>query len=632
MAPPNIWEEPIEQNSFEQLIAESEVAVEPVTITGAGVIDGTFAALSIGSIIDSIGEAIKDATEVTLGVFDGAFNALVKIGGKIVRFVLNTAKKVADFVEAVVKKVVKGIKQFIEFLQFLFDWDDILETKQYLVDSINAAFDYAEELVESAKQPVSDFFDDIEETVEEGLDKLITNLGGDPADQGPEFKVPEALEWLLNKFMGGDPQPLDFVPEGTLPEDIPSIPQKQFFTSLSQRLDETKATAVIDLFEGIVESIMSLITNPRNPGLIVVQIVEALKELVVDILEILEDLALDFLDLILDSIQKLQDMLNGKFDLPFISKLFDLIGAGHLSPLNLACLFVAIPATVVSKLFTGRKPFESVAPVDFSSIPQANLLTSAALRSGDEQTDTSSTEEGDESFEIEILAWSSVAIGVDFVGGILSAILDFIPEGADNNPLVTPFEFVSLGISWISWLTSFPGSPSMEVDGEILPEMPGGFPYCVSKYKLHPRIQKESDRQPFRERMMWGWRTAVLVLDTGLMIAQAFGLDLGSEENPGIQRMRRSVPKMIYFSTGLAAIDDLFTNLYLASIPSDDEDFTLTVLTEYFGMLPGLWCSLRLIKLPFNAGPAAVSALDIIAMGFSVKSSARTIRSTIKAN
>jgi hypothetical protein len=46
-----------------------------------------------------------------------------------------------DMVTMVWDKVVDKFQQLIEFIKFLFNWDDILNVKNFIVDSVNGGFD-----------------------------------------------------------------------------------------------------------------------------------------------------------------------------------------------------------------------------------------------------------------------------------------------------------------------------------------------------------------------------------------------------------------------------------------------------------------------------------------------------------
>ncbi|MCG8350765.1 MAG: LamG domain-containing protein, partial [Chloroflexales bacterium] len=128
-----IREEEISHEEFTRLLSQAAQSHETAK--------GRFA--SRRGLFARIKEAVKKAVSVVVGFVKDVIHVIVKTAEDIIDFVVDTAEKVGAFVEAVVEKVVTAIKKFVEFLQFLFDWGDILETQRYLVRAINSGFDSA---------------------------------------------------------------------------------------------------------------------------------------------------------------------------------------------------------------------------------------------------------------------------------------------------------------------------------------------------------------------------------------------------------------------------------------------------------------------------------------------------------
>ena len=607
MASPNIWEEPVDQNSFEQLIAQSELAVEPVTIDGAGVIDGTFAALSIGGLFDNIRDAIKNAAKVTLGVLDGAFNALVEIGGKIVRFVLNTAKKVADFVEAVVNKVVKSIKQFIEFLQFIFDWDDILETKRFLVNTFNSALNAAGDMVESAKKPVSEFFDTLQEGLDDGIDGFIDLVGFDPEkDQNKGFELPEAAEWFLNKLIGGSGKSLIEEATDTISHELSDVledltglelpPLVTTFLGILEKIQNLPEIAKGIKNEVVVEIVETLIANPLKPQLLVVGVLEALRTVGTEILVTTENIALTFLDLVVEAFDSLRDLLNAEINIPLISALFKMIGGGDLTILNLTGMLVAIPATILSKLLFGEAPFKDIPQPAFPG-----QASTAALRSFSAQADGEEDQE-DKAIDFEnqrrkVIGFGVIAITADLLNGMITTMLDMIPEMFDEfiGDATAPYETMSLVLSGFSWLASFPAS-AVEA---------GGYPYDLLASENRVNRSGDDTGPEFWERIMWGWRTFTLGFDILYMgvagAATFFNPDsLKIRKYLPKQRLRRGTKYTDALLFAFTLVDMGLTVRTLVAIPKDDKDkFGREITNELMGFLPPLCSWMRMTPVPY---------------------------------
>ncbi|HEX5692802.1 MAG TPA: FG-GAP-like repeat-containing protein, partial [Roseiflexaceae bacterium] len=178
-------------------------------------------------LFDDIGNFFKKATRVvvsavssvahTLGnIAQNAFNKIKdafvivgewfeETGRKVVAWVVDTAEKVATFVKGLIDKIGVALERFVQWLQFVFNWDDILATQRYLHSAIDQGLDYMQRQVTQAKAPVARSFDRQRDAVRQQLNALIDQLGGSGGSPQREADVPEALEWLLSQL--GDNAP-----------------------------------------------------------------------------------------------------------------------------------------------------------------------------------------------------------------------------------------------------------------------------------------------------------------------------------------------------------------------------------------------------------------------------------------
>ncbi|ESA36374.1 egf domain-containing protein [Leptolyngbya sp. Heron Island J] len=594
-----IGENKVSKDEWQQLLSQaisSEDANGPETSSlGTSRVVGTRRAFRrIGRRFKN---AIKKAASVVIGTVKDVVHVIVKTAEEVIDFVVDTAEKVAEFVEAVVEKVVSGIKKFIEFLQFLFNWDDILDTQRYLVGAINAGFDYASQQADAAKAPVSAFMDNLQETVEEGMNQLITTLGGEPSEvRESGFKLPEAAEWFFSKLLGNSKKDsAKTVPESdTLPSGDSEL--ENFAFHFTEALEDS-AGAVIRGFEGMGETIATLLANPLQPQLALVALIEVFRDVTIQLLEAVENLALGFLDVIAEAVEQIQKLLNTEIKIPFISNLFELIGAGKLTILNLAGLLLAIPVTVVSKLVMGEAPFKNEPPLDFSA-PSGPVTGQTGARLVAQQSaiaqrsDTSARERS-------IRIWGIIGLTADALNGVINAGLDLSSEfGPKEKKLEETagytFEFVSLLLSGFSWLASFPSSP----------DFPGGRPYNVAAHK----VTKGEDKPEYEERVMWGWRTFVYWLDVVILANKGVAVLRGNEAK--LQRIRRAEPKSIGVFCVFSILDAIYAIQYLAAVPREDKS-GFEIANEVVSWIPNILAPLRTTG---PKGAVALAALDFVAM------------------
>ncbi|MCB0196267.1 MAG: hypothetical protein KDJ65_30225, partial [Anaerolineae bacterium] len=524
-------------------------------------------------LISKIKDAVKKAVSVVVGVVKNVVHIIVETAKEVINFVIDTAEKVGEFVEAVVEKVVNGIKQFIEFLQFLFNWDDILETQRYLVRAFNSGLDSATQLAEAAKPRVSAFVDNLQDSVEDGLNVLVEKLGGEPSEvRTSGFELPEAFEWFLSKLLGGSQQ------EGAnvSPRSSGNSEIDTFFSHFIEAFEDAVG-AGLRVSEGLIESIQALIANPRQPELALVALIEALRDAIIQSLDAVENVALGLLDVISRVIQLVRNVLNAEIRIPFISDLFALIGAGKLTILNVSSLLLAIPVTLISKLVTNRKPFTAAAlPFDVSSRGRLALAQST-----EEQTDSPETI----SDLRRNLLYTTIGATADTVNHIINGVLDFADKpkpGPDSSAASVSssasatkalpkfsklFEWTSVFLSGLSLVVSKPSD--LDADFDV--------------------ISKEEKR----EIILWNVRATALGVDLAGVLA-------------GEQRLRRL---NAFTSIGWAiynVADLVLFSMYLAAVEEDNQAIkNSTIISEVFSWLPNFVCIVRGLPLGEPLGTIA---------------------------
>ncbi|NEQ42297.1 MAG: hypothetical protein F6K00_01545 [Leptolyngbya sp. SIOISBB] len=554
-----------------------------------------------------IRNAIKKAKSVVVGAVKGVVHFVIKTATEVIDFVVDTVEKVGEFIEAVVEKVVNGIKKFIEFLQFLFDWGDILDTQRYLKRTINAGFDAATQLAASAKQPVSDFIGDLQDSVEDGMNNLVKLLGGTPSEAETfEFKLPEAAEWFLSKLFGGAQQDdANPIPNAATNQNDDS-PISTFMSTLLEAGEDVIGMA-LRAFEGLTEAITALVTNPLKPQLALIAIIEALRDVVIQFLDLIETLAHGFLDIVGAAVQQLKDLINAPINIPFISALFKLLGAGDLSIINVTTLLLAIPITVISKLAFGKKPFQGTATPDFVALSQPGpaALSARSLSVSQSQAEASENSEAAEdteetsgpdlqSIKDDVRSFGIAQLTLDAFSGILTTILDATAIsgkkiGSDRDSqssqgsssgkgkkFISFFEVVSILVDHLSWQCSF-------VTFTLLADADD-----------NSAAAKKVER---RERGMQIYRLIVLFADTIVT--------LGSSSQGSKRRMKRHEQNVTVIFTLLSVLDLIITSVYLAALPKEDGR-GLAIANEIVALLPDLLSPLRL------SGPKGQLALVVV--------------------
>ena len=595
-----IQENKISSDEWQQLLAQStsseEIRSPQTRSLQSSSSLGTSRAFATKRVFGRIGKKIKDAIKkaasVVIGKVKDVVHVIVKTAEGIIDFVVDTAEKVAEFVEAVVEKVVKGIKKFIEFLQFLFDWDDILDTQRYLKRTINAGLESAKQLAADAKPHVTSFVDGLQEDVEDGMNQLVKKLGGKPSEvEESGFEIPEALEWFLSKLLGGS-NPSD---SDTPNSESGDSPLESFVNNLFEAF-ENAVGAGLRISEGVLDSIQALIKNPRQPEVALIVMIEAFRDAIIQSLEAIENVTLGLLDIVGAAIDLFQELLNAEIRIPFISDLLDFIGVGKLTVLNLATMVLAIPVTVTAKLVTGQNLFTNGTPVPLDLSNQKETLALANLTTGgpalSKSADLSNkANSADETAALESisdlrkdLAFTTIVTLADTVNHIINGILDLFDVPGLNDPGFSQSNGVDQFLGLVSG--RIPGLlGGLEITSVVLSLASWMFSY-PAQFEDSDEISKE-DR---REIILWSYRGCTLALDAILLKVGDF------------QRMRRKEKFFNSLWAILNAIDMILFSLYLAAVEEENPAIKRAdISNEVFSALPNFACFVRSIKAdPFT--------------------------------
>jgi hypothetical protein len=610
-----IHEEALSQDAFTQLLSQATShesvqapVVTPVPPSGAIGIAGAPRVFAARGLFRRVGRRIKDAIKkaksVVIGAVKGVVHFVVKTAEEVIDFVVDTAEKVAEFVEAVVEKVVKAIKKFIEFLQFLFDWDDILDTQRYLKRAINISLDSAKQLAIDAKPHVKTLVDDLQDGVENGMNRLVETLGGKPSEvEKSGFELPEALEWFLSKLLGGSKSSDSEATSGSGSGDSPLA---SFIRQMLEAFEDAIG-AGLRLSEGVLDSIQALIKNPREPEVALIVIIEALRDAIIQSLDAVENVALGLLDVVGLTIDLFKGLLNAEIRIPFISDLLDFVGVGKLTVLNLATTVLAIPVTVTAKSVTGQHLFGNSVPMPLDLANQqgtplavASVTTerSALAASTDSSSDTASTDETDEPDSLrdlrKDLAFAIIGTLADTVNHLIASILDlfdvpgFEVTGGGDRDLSRLDETLGLiGSGFVGPLQA------LEITSLVLSLMSWSFSY-PAQFEESGGINKEARR----EIILWSYRGGTLALDAVSMMANNF------------ERMRRVETAFNVTWALLNVIDMILFSLYLDEVEEENDRIKRAdISNEVFSALPNVACFVRSIAV--NAEPITRTVLHL---------------------
>ncbi|RYZ43770.1 MAG: hypothetical protein EOO71_02090 [Myxococcaceae bacterium] len=286
----------------------------------------------------------------------------VKIGEQVVTFVVRTVKEALQLISWLFQQLAVLIEDIIQFLGFLFAWDDILATQKALETMAQDVVLALSARLKSEEPSIVAFFDDLISkwdgicTTALGLPDVTTQqvVAQTQAAQTPEqasamdclTTSPGATFSTYQVSHGG-------IADSTSTESDP--PVVQAITDFLQ----TVGNILSDVADGVKELCQGLQTMVQQGtfsmhGFVKLLAGEAAKTL----LAAARDLLVGLCEIISDVTPALlQDVLLRPFNIPVLSWLYKkLTGEDSLTMLGALSLLAAIPTTIAFKLVTGEAP------------------------------------------------------------------------------------------------------------------------------------------------------------------------------------------------------------------------------------------------------------------------------------
>jgi len=316
-----------------------------------------------------IGDAFESAGSFFVTAFEETVAFVIDIGGRVIKWIVDTAEKAIAVVEGIIEKIGAAIAETIKWLRFLFDWEDILDTRDYLYKTVIDALDYAgRALPELAQGPVSEFLQEKKDLILKWFDDAIEALGGSPSEtpsvsSARGLEMPDELNWIVSKVTGGLGS---LVPGNTLPIKISADPAGEaalqgFWNGTLAEAAETFSKTLVDLPDTMIDLVEQL-DSPRRA---LAALLQWIRDQLAGLLELGEKIILGLFDLAGYLCRKIKEILSTDLYIPLLSELLDWIGdlLGvdlNFSILDVATLILAIPVTIISKAAFGDAPFKNV--------------------------------------------------------------------------------------------------------------------------------------------------------------------------------------------------------------------------------------------------------------------------------
>lgn len=305
-----------------------------------------------GDIYNWMKNQYDKVSQFIVNLVDDAYHCFITIAGQIYRFVIDSMNAVLQGIEFVFNKIKVFFEDLIKWLGFLFQWKDILRTKDVLKNIMRLSINKSIDDLGSAKTDIKNAFADIRQKLNEwaGLPAVPGSLSACAATAGPApgEDTPQA-NWGNYHMQNG----ISGTGFNTQIVSVSTSPQlEEMLKALLAMLEKQG-----EIFKKAYDTLNSQIIGKLGT-LSADEIVKRIVAVIGDILiSSTENILIGVIDVIVIMVKGLVDLLDTPVDIPVISWIYKLITGNRLTLLDAGCLVMAIPATIIFKIAANKAPF-----------------------------------------------------------------------------------------------------------------------------------------------------------------------------------------------------------------------------------------------------------------------------------
>lgn len=292
------------------------------------------------------------------------FKFVIKLAKGVWEFVVDTAVKAYKAVTKVFEAIGAGVKKLLQVLGDLFNWSDIIDTKNVLTNVLNLGMLWGHEQIDGLKRSTHDFFEEQKDRLA-SLDLSVLPENLKSAQVGTKkAKAKRAESDATNKKAEGPmgnfgSYQLDHGDTGIQKTDD-DHQVGDVFGNLIRNL-KAATEKLKKLFTKLWANIKGLF---KDSDVSIEQLLIKLGvDLAGDVLNILQSVAIAIIEVLADLFAQLAIQGNKTRKFPVLSALYRRLTGSDLSIIDVICLVLAIPATLSFKAISGGKKPKDVAGI-----------------------------------------------------------------------------------------------------------------------------------------------------------------------------------------------------------------------------------------------------------------------------
>jgi len=328
-------------------------------------------------IEDFINNVVKGTRKVAHIAWTAAENAVQTIiddAGNTYNFVVSALEDAASVVVGVLKTIINDIKKAVQWLSYLFEWSDILTTKDQIKTAVHNGGAklkaWVDNQIANDLTVVTQFFNTAVALIDGGFftSSAVTQASSNTLQsQQQNGNNPQAAfgaggaksyaksSWLTSKFQANASQgsvSSSLAPGSFDPNTIVSAVES-LFTSIPNTISNDFQSVPSDV-SNLISNFGKLVTDPTSLtthsfGDVLTLLKDIVRGFLLLTEAVVEDLLKAFAIVIDAVLDPSSGLLNQQIKIPVISDIYETIAGSPLTFLDLCCLLVAVPATIVGK-------------------------------------------------------------------------------------------------------------------------------------------------------------------------------------------------------------------------------------------------------------------------------------------
>jgi hypothetical protein len=376
-----------------------------------------------GDVLEWMKNAVEKAAEFIIRKVQEAWEFVVKIGQQAFKFVVECLGQAANIFNWLLKKTLGlDLKDMMDWLGFLFAWEDILRTHKVMTNVARQTLKYGESQIDYLKKEIHRSFDELIKMAENikpvAGERGGANLKRESSSQNINAKLPEngkrTLEFIT-KSPGGNFGSYQLLYGGALKANV-----SDEISYANSELELFFKNTLEPFLTGITETVQTLGNDLKEifekGQLTPNEVIGKLSSTAIrGILRTLRDVVVGILNVFQELLKGIQKFLDYDLPIPFLSAFFEKITGGRkLTLLEGLMLLFAIPSTIGYKILTGKAPFSAGTDgLDTDDhVTLFNKFRNPSVMQGDN------------------VAPSAVQI-YSYIGGFLSAVITWVSSAVD---------------------------------------------------------------------------------------------------------------------------------------------------------------------------------------------------------